>query len=131
MPKAWFPLLCNQRTQRTQRNKRKQRTPQKTKKASHTGCTTSTVFCVLKACMLITFCQRMLAFLLYKRLHGRCRKRTYRFWVQEIGRCNCLPCVIIPKIIFRRFCIHRVQSYRSGYSRTKLINYVSSKPVNY
>jgi len=95
------------------RSARKQRTPQKKKQknASHTRCTTSTVFCVLKACMLITFCQRMLAFLLYKRLHRRCRKRRYRFWVKEIGRSNCLPSVIIPKIIFRRFCIHRV-----GYS---------------
>jgi len=103
----------------------------KTKNASYTRCTTSTDFCVLKACMLIIFCQRMLAFLLYKRLHHRCRRRRNRFWAKEIGRCNCLPCVIIPKIIFHRFCIHRVQSYRTGYSRTKLIDYVSSKPVNY
>ena len=86
--------------------------------ASHTRCTTCTVFCVLKAYVLITSCQHLVAFLLYKRLHRRCRRRRYWFWVKEIGLCNCLPC-IVPN--FSRSCIYRVQSYRTGYSLTKLI----------
>ena len=111
---------------RTQRNERKQQTPRTQRKnkerIAHSMHYLHCLLCFESTC--VNYCQCMLvAFLLYKRLHHRCRRRRYRFWVKEIGRCNCLPCVIIPKIIFRRFCIHRhrVQSYRTGYPRTKLI----------
>ena len=48
----------------------------------HTRCTTATVFCFQS--MYVTSCQRMLvAFLLYKRLHHRCRRH-----IQILGEGN-------------------------------------------
>ena len=89
-------------TQLTQkRTQRKRRTQRKNKKnASYTRCTTSTVFCVLKACVLITSRQRMLvAFLLYKRLLCRCRRCRYRFCVKNLDAATAFHALFLTFVV--------------------------------